>query len=331
MQKLDKWPLRARLSHLLSDFKTLDFLLCSIYTAADGQRQVPNLYLTKDSLLVDCPLKLFQIQPTIDSFPRLSDKLGISNLLKSGSDQLWKSRKQLLSWLSIRVRGCMVSLKPGTEFFAGGKDLERCHQFMLLNSVLERHANFVRNVRQVGVGSVAFHGCKASRAFNILTDALRNMWGKSYVKSDRGIFFSNNPSYSYSYSAYARYPEGLFRAWKESSFGGRSWAVVFGLEVAMSRITFRGQECSTLDEGLLAIRYVFLIPIGDLAWVGQSPIAAIVKQDVMKKAFKALDEGSLNPQQIGLNVDTAGWKGEGAGSTGGYSSTTRIINVPVLG
>lgn len=71
MQMLDKWPLRAHLSHLLSDFKTLDFLLCSIYSAIDGQRHVQNLYHTKDSLLVGCPLQLDEIQPTIDSFPNL--------------------------------------------------------------------------------------------------------------------------------------------------------------------------------------------------------------------------------------------------------------------
>lgn len=316
MQKLDKWPLRARLSHLLSDVKTLDFLLCSIYTAVDGQSLAPSLYGTKDSLLVDCPLKLDQIQLTVDSFPELSDKLGISDLLHSGSGKLRNSRRQLLSWLSIRARGCMASLKPGAEFFAGGKNLEMCHQFMLLNSVLERQAEFVKNTRKVGVGSVAFHGCKASRAFNILTDALRNMWGKSYVVEDRGIFFSDNPSYSYTYAAYPPQREGLFRAWKRSTFGGKTWAVVFGLEVALSHIPFRTQEHSTLNEGLVMIRYIFLVPTWPHLPIN---LKQEVKQDVMKKAFRAIEEDRLEQEQIGLNVDKSGWRGEQAGG----SSTTK--------
>ncbi|ROV95209.1 hypothetical protein VMCG_08566 [Cytospora schulzeri] len=331
MQKLDKWPLRARLSHLLSDFKTLDFLLCSIYSAVDGQNKYPNLYGTKDSLLVDCPLKLDQVQPTIDSFPKVSDKLGISDLLHPGSGKLMKSRRRLLSWLSIRVRGCMVSLKPGAEFFAGGKAMEMCHQFMLLNSVLERQASFVKNIRKVGVGSVAFHGCKASRTFNIITDALRNMWGKNYFIEESGIFFSNNPSYSFFYAASQRGSEGSFRAWKRSTFGDRSWAVIFGLEVALSHIPYSYEEHSTLDEGLLMIRYVFLVPTEEYpsaqssSYMYNAPLhlQAEIKQDVMKKAFKALDEGRLVQQQIGLNVDKSGWRGERTGGFTGGSSTTK--------
>ncbi|ROV89796.1 hypothetical protein VSDG_08601 [Cytospora chrysosperma] len=307
MQKLDKWPLRARLSHLLSDVKTLDFLLCSIYTAVDGQKSAPNLYGTKDSLLVDCPLKLDQIQPTIDSFPKLSDKLGMRDLLLSGSGKLKNSQRQLLSWLSIRARGYLVSLKPGAEFFAGRQSMKTCHQFMLLNSVLERQADFVKSIRKIGVGSVAFHGCKASRTFNILTDALRNMWGKSYVVEDRGIFFSDNPSYSFIYAASPPQPEGLFRAWKRSTFAGQSWAVIFGLEVAMSHIPFRYQECSTLNEGLLMIRYVFLVPT-DVPTFSHIDLQRDIKQDVMKKAFRTLEESRLEQQQIGLNVDKSGWK-----------------------
>lgn len=201
----------------------------------------------------------------------------------------------------------MVSLKPGTEFFAGGKDLEKCHQFMLLNSVLERHAGFVKNVRKVGVGSVAFHGCKASRTFNILTDALRNMWGQRYVIEESGIFFSDDPGYSYMYSATPSHPERPFRAWKSSRFNDRSWAVVFGLEVAMSQISFQYREVSTHDEGLLTIRYVFLIPMGDMLWRGPTHFQVGIRQDIMEKAFKALDEGTLNPKKIGLRLEK--WQG----------------------
>lgn len=50
MAKLEGWPLRARLSHLLSDVKSLDFLLCSIYTAVDGQEKYPDTYKTESSL-----------------------------------------------------------------------------------------------------------------------------------------------------------------------------------------------------------------------------------------------------------------------------------------
>ncbi|KUI66911.1 hypothetical protein VM1G_01368 [Cytospora mali] len=335
IQKLDKWPLRARLSHVLSDSKTLDFLLCCIYTAVDGQKAVPDLYGTKDSLLVDCPLKLAQIQPAIDSLPPLSDKLSISDLLHSGSLRLKNARRLLLSWLSLRARGCMVSLKPGAELSAAGQTREMCHQFMLLNSVLHRQAAFAKSLKQVGVGSVGFHGCRASRAFNIITDALRDMSGKSYhVWStwDKGIFLSNSPSYSYAYAATPMPPETPFRAWKYSVFGGQSWAVVFGLEVAMPYIPFRGspgtKEFNILDEGKVMVRYVFLIsrtdgsqPLVDGSSSWGIEVDHIIKQDVMKKAFKALDECRLNPQQIGLDVDRSGWNIGQTGTTGGASTT----------
>lgn len=62
LTEFETWPLRARLSHLLTDAKSLDFLLCSIYTAVSGQKEVPDAYNTDQSLLVDCPLKLAQVQ-----------------------------------------------------------------------------------------------------------------------------------------------------------------------------------------------------------------------------------------------------------------------------
>ncbi|KAK7712837.1 hypothetical protein SLS64_000790 [Diaporthe eres] len=118
MKKLEEWPLRARLSHLLSDTKVLDIMLCCIYTAVRGQQVCPDQYGTESSLLVDCPLKLPKIRPTIDSFPEISDELGMHQLVNSGDTRIASSQKRhLLSWLALRLRGCIVSLPHDAEFF----------------------------------------------------------------------------------------------------------------------------------------------------------------------------------------------------------------------
>lgn len=87
-----------------------------------------------------------------------------------------------------------------------------------------------------------------------------------------------------------------------------------------------------MNEGRLTIRYVFLIPITGLEQpLWHNPTTAYlntsIKQDVMKKAFRALDEGTLESQQIGLNVDKSGWKGGHADSTRG-PAVTRVPKKP---
>lgn len=306
MTELEKWPLRARLSHLLTDSKSLDFLLCSIYTAVDGQKVQLQAYKTENSLLVGCPLELEHVQPAIDTFPAISDMLSISDLLKRGKFR--SDRRHLLSWLPMRFRGCMVSLAPGADHLLKGAGLEKCHQFMVLNSRLERQEKFMKNVNTIRNTSVAFHGCGGTRAFNILTDALRDPTALPYQREDVGVFFSNDPHTSYSY-AISR--DGLIGAWKSSQFLGQSWAVVFGLEVAKQHVRYAEKESSTKNESLLAIRYVFLVPAispGNYSAEGFGSLASI-DQAAMKKAFKTLDEGKLLPQHIGRKTGVAGRNG----------------------
>ncbi|KAJ0104061.1 hypothetical protein J7T55_006987 [Diaporthe amygdali] len=59
-----------------------------------------------------------------------------------------------------------------------------------------------REVDKVGAESVASHGAKAPKAFNIITNALRNM----------GIVYSDSPSHSYSFTG----KDVPFRAWKQN-------------------------------------------------------------------------------------------------------------------
>lgn len=301
MSELGKWPLRARLSHLLSDVKSLDFLLCSIYTAVDGQKANLQAYREETSLLVGCPLELERVKPAIDTFPAISDMLSMSDLLKRGKYR--SDRRRLLSWLPSRFRGCMVSLAPGADYLLKGQALQESHQFMVLNSRLERQEQFMQNVEGIRNTSLAFHGCGARRAFNILTDALRDPARlPGYSKTNHGVFFSNNFRVSFSY-ANAR--DGLFEAWKSSQFLGQAWSVIFGLAVAMHRVRYRDYQSSTSDESLLAVRYVFLLPAGRYPSHNSfTDIESMASTDqaTMKKAFKTLDEGSLTPKHIGLRT-----------------------------
>lgn len=316
LETLDNWPLRARLSHLLSDTKVLDFMLCCIYTAVDGQQngRVRHKYGTESSLLVGCPLPLAKIQATIDSFPKLSDELGMQQIVNSEASN-GSHRRHLLSWLTLRLRGCIVSLTRDADFFMQDKGLEDSHQFMLLNSRLERQQNFVEKIRKVGVGSVAFHGAKAPRVFNIITDALRNMFSEPYAVEEPGVFYSDNPGYSYTYT----FRDIYLRAWKQSQFSGREWSVLFGLEVALSEIPFKYYEHSTCEESTLMIRYVFLLPSPSslpslqpkradesleekyLANEGRWNFLQI-DQSAMKKAYAVLGRNTLSSRHLGLGV-----------------------------
>lgn len=303
LETLDKWPLRARLSHLLSDTKVLDFMLCCIYTAVIGQQHptVRHKYGTESSLLVGCPLPLDKIQATVDSFPKLSDELGMQQLVNSAARN-GSHRRQLLSWLTLRLRGCIVSLTRDADFFLQGKGLEDSHQFMLLNSRLERQQKFNKEVKKVGVGSVAFHGAKAPRVFNIITDALRNMLSEPYAVMEAGIFYSDTPGYS------CEYTEGdvPLQPWKQSQFSGKEWSVLFGVEVALSEIPFADMEHSTCNESTVMIRHVFLLPFLDSLSRTLSSEERWsflqIDQGAMKKAHRALDLNRLSSRHIGLGA-----------------------------
>lgn len=302
LNELDTWPLRARLSHLLSDTKVLDLLLCCIYTAVKGQEAHRDKYGTDSSLLVDCPLPLDEIQPTIDSFPKLSSDLGMQQMVNSSGNR-GSFRRQLLSWLTLRFRGCIVSLTRNAAFLMQGRGLDGSHQFMVLNSRLERQQAFMEEASKIGgVGSVAFHGVKAPRAFNIITDALRNMISEPYAVIEPGIFYSDNPAYSLSYTQ----TDIALMTWKQSQFSGRDWSVLFGLEVALPQIPFRGNEHSTLSESTLMIRYIFLVPSSNDSIYNDYSLENVddleVLQDAMKKAYEVLDRQTLSPRHIGFGV-----------------------------
>ena len=299
MDTLDRWPLRARLSHLLSDTKVLDFMLCCIYTAVEGQEECPDQYETKSSLLVGCPLGLDKIQPAIDSFPKISDELGLHQLLTSGKKRLSISQRQLLSWLALRLRGCIVSLTQDADFFIQGQGLEGSHQFMLLNARLERQQAFMEERLKVDMGSVAFHGARAPRVFSIITDALRNMVSEPYQVSEAGVFYSDNPGYSYTYTQ----RDIQLKAWKQSWFFGQDWSVLFGLQVALPRIPFEDNEHSTRRESTLMIRHIFLLPaltFSRLPDPAHELYLLQIDQDAMKKAYEILEYRRLSSQHIGL-------------------------------
>lgn len=297
MDKLEHWPLRARLSHLLSDTKVFDLMLCCIYTAVTGQAMCPDQYKTNSSLLVGCPLELDEIQPLIDSFPKISDELGMHQLVNSEKPHFAFSQRRLLSWLARRLRGCIVSLPHDADFFMQGKGLEGSHQFMLLSSRLERQRAFMKKVTKVDMGSVAFHGARAPRAFNIITDALRNMASEPYTKTDEGVFYSDSPGYSYTYTG----GDIPLQTWKRSQFLDHGWSVLFGLEVALSEIPFRYNEHSTYIESTLMIRYIFLLP-SKLVYPRHFTDLLQIDQDEMKKAYDVLDRNALSPRHVGLGV-----------------------------
>lgn len=152
----------------------------------------------------------------------------------------------------------------------------------------------------ISVWDVAFHGARAPRAFNIITDALRNMSSEPYVRTDNGIFYSGQPGYSYEYTS----RDGPLRAWEKSQLSGRGWSVLFGLEVALAQIPFEFNEHSTDRESTMMIRYIFLLPSLKASHLVDSedgfPLLQI-DQNAMKKAYETLDQSALSSRRMGTD------------------------------
>lgn len=295
MEALDGWPLRARMSHLLADVTTLDFLLCTIYTAADGQKAHPDAYREESSLLAGCPLKLDQIQPVVDTFPAVSDRLSANDLLRGGRAKHERGRKQIMGWLCSRFRGCMVSLSPGAGLHVPntGAEDKPGHQFVLLNPRPERLQRFASKVNRLKAkrGSVAFHGTKPPRAFSILTDGLINTARTPYDDTKAGIFCAEEPYTSLWYAG--RDPP--LRGWSNSIFAGMEWSIIFGLEVAV-KLGAGYQIYDALEESLFMVRYVFVYPRLEYAcWTTGHK----ARKSAMEKAYEALDGGAVVPGHIG--------------------------------
>lgn len=277
-KEFEAWPLTARAAHLTLDTKTLDFLLCCVYSDAllKEKYQYQEVY---PNLLKDCPVSIRQLTSVIDSFPEdLSKVMSPPDSHSTKQMGLYRERQQLLSWICSSFRGFMTFLPPAADFHA--PEMGKSHQFLLMNAHLGRQKAFVNKVNSLekGVGSMAFHGTPSYNTLSILREGLK--------ANHIGLFYAPEPSTSLSYSGQVA-NDGYLQPWTKSSFKGQQYLVLFGCEVALRDVPWAWGEHSTSDESTVMIRYIFLCP------VNIAPPLASTLSNTMLTTYASLQKGQV--------------------------------------
>ncbi|KAK4213611.1 hypothetical protein QBC37DRAFT_170580 [Rhypophila decipiens] len=243
-------PIEVRTCHLINEPPILDLLLSSIYAAAGGASSASV------DLLPGCPIPKANLRTIIDSFPRLISNTSAAQLLsliRGGPDPMAVEREQLLSWMSLRFRGCLMTTSSDLRI----PSMPGVVQFMMLNAPPEREQAFSHYVALSGVaehipaGGVTFHGTAIDRLWRITTEGLRNVGG------NRGIALADEASMALQYSgSLGGTGEGeASSSWSKSSFVNRRLVLACEL-VGHSR---QGMHIVS-EEARVAVRYVLLCP-----------------------------------------------------------------------
>lgn len=238
----------TRISPLIGDPVALDFLLSCVYQVALNCGPLPS-----DKRLPGCPIPLNILKTVIESFPALSSETKWDEVLDDDIDE-GRNRRKLLSWLSGRFEGFLSSSPRVT----GVKGCGNAKQFLLLNSSVSREVTFSK---QKGTPKVAFHGTRASHAFGIISDGLKNLsadQNPAYAFRAAGIYVSNQARVSlHEYTS-------TFTGWKNSQF--QSDRIVFGCELVEEGYSNKTPQYqySFANQAHIMIRYVFLVPESDL-------------------------------------------------------------------
>lgn len=234
-------PIEVRTCHLINEPTILDLLLSSIYAAASD---------TSIDLLPGCPVSRSNLRTVIDSFPRLISNTSAAQLLsliRGGPDPMAMEREQLLSWMALRFRGCLMSISPDLRI----PSMPGVVQFIMLNAPPEREQAFSHYVtlaggEEVPAGGLTFHGTSVERIWGILTEGLRNVSGR------RGIALVDEARMAMEYSGGVGVGGN---GWQKSSFMNRRLVLACEL-VGHSR---QGTHIIS-EEARVAVRYVLLCP-----------------------------------------------------------------------
>ncbi|KAK3315476.1 hypothetical protein B0H66DRAFT_345196 [Apodospora peruviana] len=296
-------PLEVRASHLINDPPTLDLLLSCVYASA---ADTSNL-----DLLPDCPIAKGSIRAVIDTFPRLianTSAAQILALIRSTGDGAAASREQLLSWMCVQFRGCLVSAPPPG---ARVPSMPTAVQFLMLNAAPNREQAFSQYVAlggQTVAGGVTFHGTAVERMWRILTEGLRNMSGTQYVAhaspgEPGGVTLTDEARMSMDYGGSTR------TSWQKSAFSNKTLLLVCEL-VGHSR---QGVHV-VAEEARIALRYVLLCP--EVPGGFTPPQTAGEVNDVVTRTFTAIRTGELGRQVGNGSVYAVGGGGVRAGAGG---------------
>ncbi|KAL8369984.1 hypothetical protein RB595_000377 [Gaeumannomyces hyphopodioides] len=294
-------PLEVRVSPLLVDYRVLDFLLACAYSFVPEYPSVwwhawpqhpPPMH---ESLELWSWGKMAQV---LESFQAIDGSSTLGSIVDSGTAQSRRDRKAVLSWLSTEFQGCLVSASAHAtvEYIHKDAGIRPVHQFILLNSTLEREIEFKKKQNP---GLSVFHATPAFNIFPLLMDGLRSM---PTPRGGRGIYFAG----SFRTSSYGYQKGVFFRPWPQSifaSFGGRP-ELVFGAEYrgTMAKVgpyiinawsDARLAEYHTYDQSDIALRYVFLSDRHGPATNTEEFLPGSRTREVMEDTFHSIKNGEI--------------------------------------
>lgn len=294
----DRAPLAVRVSPFLLHPLVLDFLLCCVsavpsefayYGPGPGYVNPPPYGQVKNPL-AGCPVPPEDLAETINSFPQLTEKTTLGDIIGHKNAHGRKQRWDLLSWIVNEFRGCMIPA-PEKSSVPGIPDRLA---FIMLNSDVNHYRQFSLNLahQQTGEetgprgGWAVFHGTPPSRVFPILRGGL---------SSNRQIYCSDLIRYSLAYARKLGFP---FAKWKNSLLPTTNFQVVFGCELAQTQEPlFNGLEYSFGDKARVTLRYVFLLPSDwNSGYPGYSAYGnprGKVTRPAMEKVYRMLHAGEL--------------------------------------
>ncbi|KAI0016185.1 hypothetical protein F4780DRAFT_783471 [Xylariomycetidae sp. FL0641] len=221
---------------MLQDPELLDLLLSCVGSAA--------MRGAGTGFPADFSLGSSPVQDVLDSFPALSGSTNIGDILPDHgkpSDRYASERKMLLKWLYDTLWHRFEALRPADRVTAFAR------QFLLKGP--HRGAFGART-------SAGFHGTAPGNILKILHEGLKEQY------SGAGVYVADEPALSI-YFIMNRGGQGsgpLLRGWRNSAF--KDVMVLFGVEVAMDQIPFRGSGCREFkgNESNVAVRYLFVLP-----------------------------------------------------------------------
>ncbi|KAI6256663.1 hypothetical protein MCOR27_004589 [Pyricularia oryzae] len=273
------WPLELLVSPLLLDHLALDLLLGCIYTEHFGERVAGMANLPARAKR----LKWSDMVHALNTFPKLHGNMTLEFI--EGADAGSPGRRSALFWLSFAFPGCLVSASqaatvqyvPTTSWQPGQPQSEQVHQFVLLNSTVERQVAF--RARGTQAGEACFHGTPHQNLLPILADGLRQTRGR-YVPIWFGYCFGKSDTYQRNMT---------FQSWPNSVFGG--CCIIFGIEnrgPAGKPHYFLDSfaEGFTKEQSELMVRNVFVYkrPVPSDFLLGSQT------RDVMEKTFCLIEE-----------------------------------------
>lgn len=250
------WPLSVRLSPLLRDPSVLDLLLTLLM--GDLELKVPPPGEDPD----DYALTVEDMKSAINSFPAMHAGITTADLV--GRGRLRDHRRIVLEYVCCLFEGMLVPTPRDSEV----PSMSPHQSFLLLNTNLDRQAEYEELQKKHGCSFAAFKGVPPHQLFECVWDGIN-------FKDE--CYYSNEPAKAAWYIPYrSRTPVdnepdannfNTLRGWRNSRY--KNIAILLGLQVAGKARWDYGQREAKSPEEEAMVRYLFLLPANIVVNMGQ--------------------------------------------------------------